>query len=346
MATFVDWLQGSFPLETSHRFNHGQVIFVKPSGEVEHSVDRFRALQGSYDESVRVIADGKRVRFSGNPTKWVLGHNLYGLSATPAVGYAFAYEIARKLEGDPSGDEVAAWHEGGLRLTRIDLTRMYRPPWAEPGWVPPWLRLAGAVAHSGKQRLENRSAYDSNSVYVGWRSRTIQTKLYDKAAEFLKHPVDPMVKDATPVDLEEYVRDTLRFEVQIRSPWLKRRNLLAMNSWSDDIAVAILDEKVNDFALGDRLTLTEPEQRGLPGRLLGIYLAWKNGEDVRVRYPRQTFYRYCKELLQYGIDIRGAPTRSDGNADSEDLARPLRDYLAGGGLEPPPDDHRILAFAA
>ena len=41
----------------------------------------------------------------------------------------------------------------------------------------------------------------------------------------------------------------------------------------------------------------------LPPKLRMVYQSWLNGDDLKVILPRPTFYRYRKQILEYGIDI-------------------------------------------
>lgn len=41
----------------------------------------------------------------------------------------------------------------------------------------------------------------------------------------------------------------------------------------------------------------------LPARLVAVYKLWKNGEDLRALYPKNTFYRYRRQFLGHDIDI-------------------------------------------
>jgi len=47
--------------------------------------------------------------------------------------------------------------------------------------------------------------------------------------------------------------------------------------------------------------------RKMPVHLLGVYLSWFQGVDLKKLTNRQTFWRWRKELLRYGIDIKKAP---------------------------------------
>ena len=63
---------------------------------------------------------------------------------------------------------------------------------------------------------------------------------------------------------------------------------------------------------------------GLPPRLLGVYQLWRDGHDLRGIYPRNTFYRYRRELLRSGIDIGVKQERS--GSDMSNVI-PLRTVL-------------------
>ena len=62
----------------------------------------------------------------------------------------------------------------------------------------------------------------------------------------------------------------------------------------------------------------------LAPRLRGVYQLWRDGHDCRGIYPKNTFYRYRRELLAVGIDIAVKQDRS-----GQDLTNvvPLRTVL-------------------
>ena len=47
----------------------------------------------------------------------------------------------------------------------------------------------------------------------------------------------------------------------------------------------------------------------IPFRLLGMYLSWFQGVNLKDFLPKATFYKYRKELLKHGIDIKKAPSK-------------------------------------
>ena len=301
MATFCDWLAGAVAYPTSHPINGGYICILKPTGEVERTFSRGLSVQGSHGSEVRIEANGARLWFSGNPSKWFQGHNAYGLPPSPELAAWFVRDIMRRVAGESGRDALVSFDPATIQLSRIDVTRMYRPEWAESGWVPQWLRRAAVVARS-RQRKTSSSLADGGTLYFGG-TRRIQLKFYDKAAELRKHQIDIAVKQASPFDPEEYSRDSLRVEVEIRGMELKRRKLKSMGEWSEDVAASILDERIDCISLADRFTVTPAELLLLRGQILGIYRSWACGDDIMSQYPKSTFYRYRRKLLALGIDI-------------------------------------------
>lgn len=48
---------------------------------------------------------------------------------------------------------------------------------------------------------------------------------------------------------------------------------------------------------------TIDEYLEIPGRAGELAVAWRDGADLKKRLSHNTFYRYRRELLQFGIDI-------------------------------------------
>jgi II/X family phage/plasmid replication protein len=50
--------------------------------------------------------------------------------------------------------------------------------------------------------------------------------------------------------------------------------------------------------------MLKPDQlEGLRPRLALAYQSWQSGHDLRALLPRKTFYRYRRELMEFGVDI-------------------------------------------
>jgi II/X family phage/plasmid replication protein len=335
---FCDWLSGRIPFKAAREVNGGYVRVVGPHGEAEYTTVRRLPLRGSFDDTMQVRSIGDDLEFSGNPTKWLQGHNLYGPNALVDHGWGLGLMFAMALDVAPDAGDVQRWLLNEIRLTRMDATRMYRPEWARPGWVPTWLAIAGMHIHGGRQKVTPASQYDSGTIYVGKGSRRISMVLYDKAAELRKHP-PRIVGDDQAVEWEQelgaYAADTLRVELRIHGLELKERGLQMLSAWTPDKGDQIMDERIAKLGIPDDLRMTEGEVGDLPRKLREVYALWRAGDDLRQVYSKPTFYRHRRALLAHGIDIAHVRPRLVVTEREYPMGRPLKDYLAGGGMEPP-----------
>lgn len=320
------------------RVNGGYVRVIGPGGEHEYTTVRRLAVRGSYEDTILVKSHGDDLEFSGNPAKFNLGHNLYGANDISAMGGGLYAVFVKALGVDPDLGELMRCVAGDIRLTRVDLTRMYRPQFASPGWVPKWLALAGTFIHGGHQRVSNASQYDSGTIYVGRASRRISLVMYDKAAEMRKHPPRIVgVGDAAEreAELKAYAADTLRVELRLHGMELRDRGLDLLSAWTPERGDEIMDERISKLEIPDDVRMSEDQVADLPRKLREVYRLWRAGDDVRQLYSRPTFYRHRKALLAYGIDITHVQPHVVVAERDYPMGRPLKDYLAGGGLEPP-----------
>ena len=75
------------------------------------------------------------------------------------------------------------------------------------------------------------------------------------------------------------------------------------SNWDIDTAEQLLLEYISKLEMSDVYMLKDDVLDSLPPRLRLTYQAWLNGDDLKSVLPRPTFYRYRKQILEYGIDI-------------------------------------------
>lgn len=332
MASFYDWATCRLPLSIPHEINGGHVVTFNAYGEKEFTLDRRLAIVGSHDSSIQVRTRGHTLEVSGNPTKWLQGHNLFGSDNLADLLAMMGLGICDLLDLAVTAHDLDMWRSGLVELTRLDVTRMYRFP---PGTVAQWLSVATAAAHGGHQRVTNRGAYEGSTMYVGQHSRRISLKVYDKASELRRHPLPPTIAAEVATRLTDWVVDTARVEVTMRGMELQKRGLRLVRSWTPAVGDALIDERVGKLSMLDNLTLADDAVQGLPPRLLGVYEAWRAGRDLREHYKKSQFYHYRTELLKHGIDIRNVRPRVLHPQNEYAMGRPMRDFLAGDGLAAP-----------
>lgn len=324
----VDWLTVGLPVSDQRRVHGGRVVHLSPLGEVMWSADKGFVCRGSFDGAIQAKSDGGTLWVSGNPVKWVQGHNVYGGGDVSGFAAKLGTVGARALGLTLTAADREAWYAGAGRITRVDITRSYRL--RDSAEVDSWLSAAAAVLRSRYQA----PSVEPGTLYIGKHSRRIALKLYNKARELRRHelPVNVPHRDK----LLALADGLLRVEVTCRARFLKEEGLMQPAAWSEARANGIIDERLAAMNLNDTQVLSVRDAVDLPPRLLAYYELWRNGHDLKAMTSRSAFYRWRRELLAYGIDIADVqPFRADLYSSERRYpeGRPLRSFLTGGGIE-------------
>jgi hypothetical protein len=336
LAAFVDWLSGVLPFEHPlPEISNGAWVELTRGGAVERMTLRRLEVLGSWDSRMFVRSGAGGLEFSGNPAKFLQGHNIWGPEPEPELGALLGVALTNALGFDPTMRDVNTWDRGEVGLTRIDITRMVKPVWAAPGWVRTWLTIANALGHGGHQKIENASAYDASTLYVGKHSKRIALKIYDKAAELKRHPQPILDQQPYAGATCQYIEQAIRIEVTLRGMELRKRGLEQLAGWSVDQADAIIDERLGKLSLPGSMSVAPSLPEGTPLRLQQVYKLWYHGADVSKLYPHNSFYRYRREILKHGVDIAKTRPHIVKQEPADVLGRPLKDFISGPGLEPP-----------
>lgn len=297
----LDWFSGYVGYDASE-LALGQFFEVDAHGQLVRRVDRWETARGSYSAGVQVTrgmpTDGmlasKRdygflcaphavLKVSGNPSKFLQGHNAAG----PSVA-----ELGPVLQG-----LVRAFGEGlrpadaddptlpAVHRSRVDCTTS-----ADLGShqaVHDWLRMAATNTRS----RHGRAMDSSGTVYWGKNSTRWSLKAYCKHCELQAHP--PADLELLP-ELLDWTRTQLRIELTLRRPELKTRGTLTeavVWEYAGKVEVAAMREKAH-------------ADLNLRPAVKAALQLWYNGTAMESFYPRRTLYRYRKEILgETGIDI-------------------------------------------
>ena len=306
----IDWLSFKIPLRHPH-IPAGAVLVVDPDGQVTKEVRRRCSVTGSHCSSFSVMSSGSdgegyasHLSFSGNPSKFLQGHNLFGsddLLALVAdtvrviadrVGIAIPAEVYRNVIDD-----------GNFPVSCIDINYSFNL--ASQTDVQAWLRAAELQSRSRKGRACN----DSGTVYWGKRSRRWAMKAYSKYIELISGKKDHALPDAlmnTP--LLEWSKTVLRVELRLRGQELKELGLLTAKQLHGK-APELFKHYLERIVMNGQIPLRDSKLHELPTKLRSTYILWKDGHmlfDNKTKtgtLPKATFYRHRKELLQFNIDI-------------------------------------------
>jgi hypothetical protein len=155
--------------------------------------------------------------------------------------------------------------------------------------VHDWLMLAETKTRSRHGRAVN----SDGTVYWGQHSTRWAMKAYCKHCELKKHP--PADLDLMP-DLLKWTESFLRIELVLRRPELKNRGPL------DESIIWEFFSKLELHTMKVR-TWSEAQKSLRPALRLAVS-SWHEGVDLKSFFPRKTFYRYRKEVLEVtGIDL-------------------------------------------
>ena len=307
----IDWISARVPCFHPVPLDGGRVMKIAPDGSIQWEVASRLEVEGSHSSNLLLRTygfnlDGQGVilELSGNPTKWMQGHNLFGgfLAPTPLVELLM-YRLCEILPNlQPTDLDFQRWRNGHVELQRVDVNRMFAL--GRPSHVRAWLRAAEHSAylrHRGKGTLTK-----DGTLYFGKHSRRWAAKFYAKGDELdagKDHALPKTIEVEDATWLSAWAADKLRFEVVLRAMELKDRGLRWAFDWSDTTGAEILKGIAEGIQMSDQLTLPTTALDKLPGRLVAVYHLWREGHDLRAMYPKKTFYRYRNQLLPHGVDI-------------------------------------------
>ncbi|MFX7612794.1 phage/plasmid replication protein, II/X family, partial [Acinetobacter baumannii] len=274
------------------------------------TVNKTLTVEGSHSSKIQIKSHTEnQIYISGNPTKFLQGHNLFGSNDLVCLMGKFFDELLKHedLGLCPDPFQLANIKDGHYELTRVDVNETWHLNNQKD--VLAWIRAVGETAY-----LKHRGAgqFSGDTAYFGKNSRRWALKCYSKGLEILAkgHKLPPEL--AIP-EMLEYAQKALRIEGVTRQLELKRRSLHVASNWDIDTAEELLLEYISKLEMSDVYMLKDDVLDSLPPRLRLTYQAWLNGDDLKTVLPRPTFYRYRKQILEYGVDISSKSPKEKSN---------------------------------
>ena len=307
----IDWLSIVAPCAHREPIHGGEVISVRPDGEIEWKSARRFSVRGSFESAFQLRTATHtpdrctHIELSGNPAKWFQGHNLWGTDRLDLLVPALLASITARAElpFSPTSGDRQAWATGLVRLTRVDVTGSFHL--RNRSEVLAWLRAAeqtAHLAHRGRGQLVKGS-----TLYFGQRSRRKTLKLYAKGQEIEAkgHGQDAILDLPS---ARAWADRTLRAELVLRSMELKRLGLDWVHAWHplDGVPFApgeLLAEALGGMTMTTTSTLPDEVLSALTNAQRMGFLAWQAGHDLRQLMPPRSFYRLRSKLLPHGVDI-------------------------------------------
>lgn len=301
----VDYLTCKVPVRLEEPIMGGQFVELDQDGEIKRVTPLPLRVQGSHSSSLSVRAVTlDELEISGNPAKWLAGHNLWGLDCPLKLLRATLDRLWGILGLDP--ELVLAGHLAtlaGVTISRIDLTDMFEM--GSRAEVLAWLRSAqhqASIPHRG------RGVFREGSLVLGSAKGKSFTRwqivCYSKGQEVTAHPLpEPIAKDE---QLSAWTDRQLRIEVRLGRHELKEKGLRTLSEWrGGKMSARLYREKTGQisFQSTDDVDLTL-----ISTKAQFTFCAWRDGRDLRAMLSKSAFYRHRSEILKaVGIDINIPP---------------------------------------
>jgi len=298
----IDWFTGYVGYDAS-LMPLGRFWEVDRHGAIVRERPRWETAEGSFKSGVQVtktmptdqMREASRdfgflcaedvLKISGNPAKFLQGHNVTGPSVSllgPVV-----QGLVRAFPEDLRPSNADSLVLPAVHRSRVDVNTLI--DLGSHQAVHDWLSLAETKTRSRHGRAIN----SDGTVYWGKHSTRWGMKAYCKHCELQKHPpADPELYR----ELLDWTRTFLRIELVLRRPELKDRGTLDESIiWEFFGKLELNTMKVNTYAEAKSVLST-----GMKASLA----LWYSGTDLKCFFPRKTFYRHRKEILAVtGIDV-------------------------------------------
>lgn len=297
----IDWVTAILPCKHDpSKLISGMVMSFDSLGNPEWTVNKKLSVEGSYSSKIQIKSHtDNQIWISGNPTKFLQGHNIFGSNDLVHIMGLF-FDALLKFDNlglSPDPFQYAAIKDGHYALSRVDVNESWHLDNIKD--VLAWIRALGTTAY-----MKHRGAgqFSGDTAYFGKTSRRWSLKCYSKGNEIAVrgHGLHP---DLQIPELIQYANKSLRIEAVIRQLELKRIGLDVASNWDIDTAEELLLNYIQNLEMSDVYMLKDDVLDTLPTRLRMVYQSWMNGDDLKQIMTKPTFYRVRKQLEKYGIDI-------------------------------------------
>lgn len=296
-----DWVTMKLSCNHDGIISNGEVVCLSKDGDsIEWSLVKFLPVVGSHDAtiSIRSITQST-IEISGNLTKWLQGHNLFGTNDLKSLIWLFFNKLLEipELNLKPTLEQLHAIKMGKLTVSRIDINETWFLK--DRNEVLAWLNAAGQ-----RMRLKHRGAgqFKGDTLYWGKGSRRWFLKCYSKGDEINSKKSNFPDSLRTP-EMLEYAERALRIELTLKSNQLREWQLHEVSNWNAETGKMLLLQLIKGLEMSSNIRLTDNVLKTLPSGMSMAYLAWWHGADLKQMLSKNTFYRYRRKLKEYDIDI-------------------------------------------
>lgn len=260
---------------------------------------------------------GNAVVVEASLPRLLQGHNVYGPNKLRRLCFAVAKQVYRGLGLKRTSSRLQRLKQHDYEVLRTDLTGSFDVGSQENvKAVMKEIRVQllaqglDIVVHEGPDGIE--------TIYLGKNSKRSTLKFYNKYLELLANPIPAAVPGRDLI--LEYAKGLVRVEYTMRSAELRdarrgnRNGLDRANRWDKETVRILLHDRLArlKFTGEVRDSIDIEEVEGMKPAHRMAYLLWHDGIDLRKYFPRTTYARYRKQMLEkHQIDI-GRPADQPG----------------------------------
>lgn len=302
----IDWLTLLLAVDHSP-IDGGRVMSLDKDGVIEWQAVKKESFRGTWETNIQLSTveidsngRGALLRIDGNLLKWLQGHNIIGTDNVMDLVIETArrlYSYFPELDMRPTPEQWENINAGAFAVTRLDVAHMYDV--GSPRAVLAWIRQAALTA---SVKFKGGGMLKGDTLYFGKHSRRSSIKCYHKGTELKAkgHELDPFLADPRLLQIAE---NSIRFECVYRGMELKRLGAAVGSALSESVTLELFNKLLERLQVSDNTQLDDDKIHSMKTGLRCAYLSWRHGEDLRGQLPKNTFYRYRRQLLEFGIDI-------------------------------------------
>lgn len=302
----IDWLRLRLPRVAEWDLPAGHLLRIDEDGNQIQDIILGTQIP-SFDTSIRVRPIDAEIEVSGNPSKFLQGHNLFGSSDLKSTVKRFLYRIERLLGFKifPNhSQKYCSIHEIHVsQLVDMDSEQNMRN----------FLLQLGRL---GSTRHKRYSSYEGETVYLGKTkgkgcraSDLYYWRFYDKKKELLSHKKSRILNHWN-------IGSHLRAELVLKRKHLYILGLTTVQNWTEEKMDQIFLDHLDRIKVATCNVVGEQALPpvGMRSKDMPLWYLWFSGNDLRTHYTKTTFYRLrANFLLLYGIDLGKPPYISGEN---------------------------------
>ena len=311
----IDWVTAKIPFYCPGVISDGDFLSVTRDGEVEYKVPKRLSVRGSYDASLTIRTeeldangDTAYITLSGNPVKFLQGHNLFGSDDLINLVSETILRVSKLIDRPQPGSVLNAIYKGAYTLSRVDINRMFSL--GSRAGVEQYLHTMSMTSRTRSQGPVTKGS----TVYLNKSSRRWSFKFYSKGQEANLRRNRKQGTINLPRELLNWADSMLRAELTLKSNELRETGLHVAANWNTMETLDLFADYSERIDMAPQKPIEDISklfEEIKPKSAVSTYQLWKDGHDVRQLVTRPTFYRHRSALLEYGIDISMPPPLQD-----------------------------------